>query len=541
MDTSILSTIVFVPAAGALLLSAFPAETRKAQRFFAVVVSLVPLALALDMWGRFDNAYGGFQFVERADWITRLGVSYFIGVDGVSLLLVLLTTFLTPLVVYASADSVHQRYKGYLVAMLLLETTMLGALVALDTLLFYVFWEMMLVPMFLIIGIWGGKRRVYAAIKFVLFTMVGSLPMLVAIVWIALVHGDQVGQVSFALTDWYGLQLSSSTQAWACAAMIVAFAIKVPMWPLHTWLPDAHVEAPTGGSVILAGVLLKMGTYGFYRFVLPLFPEALPLAMQLIGGLAVVGIVYGALVAMVQPDMKKLVAYSSVSHLGFVMLGLASLEVIGVEGAVFQMIAHGLSTGALFLLVGMIYERRHTRLIADFGGLWKQLPIYSACFLIVMLASIGLPGLCGFVGEFLILVGSFRAQPVLAIVAVSGVVLGAVYMLWMYQRVMFGELDSSTNGDLDDMRSGELVTLAPILALIVVMGVYPQPFLDTMKTSVEVTLAHASGAGEVRPRMISGTGVRAIAAIDDVGCDSSAASSQTASCSATAQADEGHH
>ncbi len=454
----------------------------------------------------------------------------------------LLTAFLTPLVIYSSGDSIHQRFKAYLVAMLLLETTMLGALVALDTLLFYVFWELMLVPMFLIIGIWGGKRRVYAAIKFVLFTMVGSLPMLVAIVWIALLHGEQVGQVSFALTDWYGLQLSSSTQAWACAAMILAFAIKVPMWPLHTWLPDAHVEAPTGGSVILAGVLLKMGTYGFYRFVLPLFPEALGLAMQLVGALAVVGIVYGALVAMVQPDMKKLVAYSSVSHLGFVMLGLASLEVIGVEGAVYQMIAHGLSTGALFLLVGMIYERRHTRLIADFGGLWKQLPLYSACFLVVMLASIGLPGLCGFVGEFLILVGSFHAQPLLAVIAVSGVVLGAVYMLWMYQRVMFGELDHSANGDLEDMRPAELLTLAPVLALIVIMGVYPQPFLDTMKTSVEVTLAHASGDHTIRPRMISGSGVRAISSVGerDSACDSSPGSSPTAACSAAAHGDGGH-
>lgn len=534
MGISSLSAMVFVPAAGALLLSAFPGETRKAQRWFAVMVSLIPLALAVEMWRRFDNAYAGFQFVERSQWISRLGVSYFVGVDGVSLLLVLLTAFLTPLVVYASADSVHQRFKAYLVAMLLLETTMLGALVALDTLLFYVFWELMLVPMFLIIGIWGGKRRVYAAIKFVLFTMVGSLPMLVAIVWIALAHGHQVGQVSFALTDWYGLQLSSATQAWACAAMIVAFAIKVPMWPLHTWLPDAHVEAPTGGSVILAGVLLKMGTYGFYRFVLPLFPDALPLAMQLVGTLAVVGIVYGALVAMVQPDMKKLVAYSSVSHLGFVMLGLASLEVIGVEGAVYQMIAHGLSTGALFLLVGMIYERRHTRLIADFGGLWKQLPLYSACFLVVMLASIGLPGLCGFVGEFLILVGSFRTQPLLAVVAVSGVVLGAVYMLWMYQRVMFGELDESANGDLDDMRSGELLTLAPVLALIVVMGVYPRPFLDTMKTSVEVTLAHASGDGTAGTRVISAAAAPAVALADDTlgECDLSPGSAHTGSCSA---------
>jgi NADH-quinone oxidoreductase subunit M len=312
------------------------------------------------------------------------------------------------------------------------------------------------------------------------------------------------GHASFALTDLYGLRLSYDVQVWACAALALAFAIKVPMWPLHTWLPDAHVEAPTGGSVILAGVLLKMGTYGFVRFVMPLFPDVLPTAMPWIGVLAVIGIVYGALVAMIQPDMKKLVAYSSVSHLGFVMLGLSSMTVVGVQGAVYQMVGHGLSTGALFLLVGILYERRHTRMIADFGGLWKQMPRYAVCFLVVMLASIGLPGLNGFVGEFLILLGTFRTEPALAAVAVSGVVLGAVYMLWMYQRVMFGPVTGTENQNLEDVKPSELLVLAPILALIVLLGVYPTPFLEKMEPTVVSILGRAEATNVVAvPRLAS--------------------------------------
>ncbi len=507
--------MVFSPVLGALAVAVVPPFATKALRRTALWTSLVPFFLGLAAWIRFDNGRSGFQLVERSQWIPQLGISYYVGIDGISLLLVLLTVFLTPLVLYSAADSIHRSLKGYLVAMLLLETTMLGTLVALDTLLFYVFWETMLVPMFLIIGIWGGARRIYAAIKFLLFTMVGSLPMLAALIYMALEAGRQTGQMSFALTDLYGLTLTPTVQMWSCLALALAFAIKVPMWPLHTWLPDAHVEAPTGGSVILAGVLLKMGTYGFVRFVLPLFPAVLPVAMPWIGVLAVIGIVYGALVAMVQPDLKKLVAYSSVSHLGFVMLGLASLNTIGVEGAVYQMLNHGLSTGALFLLVGMIYERRHTRLIADFGGLWKQLPIYASCFLVIMLSSVGLPGLNGFVGEFLILVGAFRTHPVLAAIAVTGVIFGAVYMLWMFQRVMFGPLDNPKNAELEDLNRREIGVLVPILAMVVIMGVYPRPFLKLMETSVVETLARADGSlaatatGErpsVRPQALARAG-----------------------------------
>jgi NADH-quinone oxidoreductase subunit M len=491
MELGALAWLILAPALGALALSAFPAEAKAAQRGTATAISLVPLAIALWLWSGFDASAKAFQFVERAPWIPRFGISWYLGIDGISLLLVLLTAVLTPLVLYAATQSIHKRLKAYLVSMLLLESAMLGTLVALDLVLFYVFWELMLVPMFLIIGVWGGERRVYAALKFVLFTMVGSLPMLAALLYLGLHHGQATGEMSFALTDLYGSRVSGTAQHWLFLAFALAFAIKVPMWPLHTWLPDAHVEAPTGGSVILAGVLLKMGTYGFVRFVLPLFPDATVAWAPWIGALAVIGIVYGALVAMVQPDMKKLVAYSSVSHLGFVMLGIASMNAVGLSGAVFQMVAHGLSTGALFLLVGVVYERRHTRLIADYGGLWKQVPNYAVCFLIVMLGSVGLPGLCGFVGEFLILIGSFHWSPVLAAIGVSGVVLGAAYMLRMYQRVMFGELDAGKNGELEDMTRGEIAVLAPLLALIVLLGVYPKPFLGMIETSVATTLEKA--------------------------------------------------
>jgi NADH-quinone oxidoreductase subunit M len=391
-------------------------------------------------------------------------------------------------------DTVHHKVKGYLVAMLMLETTMLGALVALDLLLFYVFWELMLVPMFLIIGVWGGERRVYASIKFLLFTMVGSLPMLAAILYLVYAHTQAAGTPSFALTDLYGTAMSTQAATFCFMAFFLAFAVKVPMFPLHTWLPDAHVEAPTGGSVILAGVLLKMGTYGFLRFLIPLFPNAMAESAWWIAGLAVIGIVYGALVAMVQPDMKKLVAYSSVSHLGFVMLGVASLNTPGMEGAVYQMLNHGVSTGALFFLVGVVYERRHTRLISEYGGLWKILPVYAVCFLLVMLSSVGLPGMNGFVGEFLILLGGFRFDKAMGAIAASGVVLGAAYLLWMYQRVMFGEVTNEKNREMKDMSARELGVIVPLIVLAILMGVYPKPFFDTMRASVDRTLARIPAA-----------------------------------------------
>ena len=485
----LLTLLVFTPAVGALLVALVPKNSIALMQRLAVVLSLVPLAIACQIWGVFDPSQGDFQLVERFGWLPAIGASYFVGIDGISLLLIGLTVVLTPLVVLSAMDTVHTKIKGYLVAMLMLETTMLGTLVALDLLLFYVFWELMLVPMFLIIGVWGGERRVYASIKFLLFTMVGSLPMLAAILYLVVAHTHAAGSPSFALVDLYGTAMPTSSAMLCFLAFFLAFAVKVPMFPLHTWLPDAHVEAPTGGSVILAGVLLKMGTYGFLRFVIPLFPNAMAASAGWIGALAVVGIVYGALVAMVQPDMKKLVAYSSVSHLGFVMLGIASLNTPGMEGAVYQMLNHGISTGALFLLVGVVYERRHTRLISEYGGLWKQLPLYAVCFLVVMLSSIGLPGLNGFVGEFLILLGGFRFDKVLGSIAVSGVVLGAAYMLWMYQRVMFGEVTNEKNTTLKDMSGRELAVVLPLVALALVMGVYPRPFFDTMRTSVARTLS----------------------------------------------------
>ncbi|HYC55788.1 MAG TPA: NADH-quinone oxidoreductase subunit M [Candidatus Binatia bacterium] len=495
----LLSLLVWTPAIGALLVSALPKEAETLMRRVAVAASLAPLAIGFWIWRLFDSSRGDFQLIETLPWLPSLGASYRLGVDGISLLLILLTVVLTPLVLISAADSVHKRVKGYLVSMLMLETTMLGTLVAIDALLFYVFWEMMLIPMYLIIGVWGGERRMYASIKFILFTMVGSLPMLAAIIYLGLQHAEASGTLSFALTDLYGTQMSLRAAQLCFFAFFLGFAVKVPMWPLHTWLPDAHVEAPTGGSVILAGVLLKMGTYGFLRFVMPLFPEVMAGAAYWIGALAVIGIVYGALVAMVQPDMKKLVAYSSVSHLGFVMLGLASLNTVGVEGAVYQMLNHGVSTGALFLLVGVVYERRHTRLISEYGGLWKVMPVYAICFLIVMLSSIGLPGLNGFVGEFLILMGGFRFDKVLGAIAVSGVVLGAAYMLWMYQRVMFGPVTNPANESMPDMSRRELGVIAPLIALAVIMGVYPAPFFDMMRESVAATLAH----GKKGPATIS--------------------------------------
>jgi NADH-quinone oxidoreductase subunit M len=482
-----LSVLLAIPVIGALVL-AFTARQRAVALFsIALLASVADFAWSLRILNRFDVHNGNMQLAERIPWVPAFGIEYSVGIDGISLFLVLLTTLLMPIAILASW-SVTERIKEYLISMLLLETGMLGAFVAIDLFLFYVFWEVMLVPMYFLIGVWGGTRRVYAALKFVIYTMAGSLLMLVAIIYLAARHAELEQVLTFDLLRLYGLRLPVDQQAWLFFAFALSFAIKVPLFPFHTWLPDAHVEAPTAGSVILAGILLKLGTYGFLRFAMPLFPDAALAAAPIIVALAVIGIIYGALVAMMQSDIKKLVAYSSVSHLGFVMLGLFALNIQGVQGAIFQMISHGLSTGALFLLVGMIYERRHTRMIDDFGGLWKQVPLFSVIFMLVTFASIGLPGLNGFVGEFLILLGAFGVMPLWTAVAASGVILGAVYMLWMYRRVIFGQLANPANAKLEDLNARELLLLAPILFLIVLMGVYPQPFLQRMKPAVELTL-----------------------------------------------------
>ena len=494
----ILSVIVFLPLLAAIFLMLIPPEQHTTLRRLAFISSLLPFGLSLLVLAAFDPNNTAMQFTAKVGWIPRFGINYSVGLDGLSLFLVLLTTFLMPIVILAAWGDVHKRIKEYMIFMMVLETGMLGAFMALDLFLFYVFWEVMLIPMYFLIGIWGGERRIYAAIKMVIYTMAGSLLMLVAILYLVALHTQQYGQPSFDLLRLYDLAMPLPVQRWLFAAFALAFAIKVPMFPVHTWLPDAHTEAPTGGSVILAGVLLKMGTYGFLRFAIPLFPLAAREAMPIIAVIAAIGIVYGALVCMIQPDLKRLVAYSSVSHLGFVMLGLAALNTQGVEGSIYQMLNHGLSTGALFLCVGVIYERRHTRLISEFGGLWHQLPVYAAIFMIVMLSSVGLPGLNGFVGEFLILLGAFDTHRVAAIVAISGVLLGAVYMLWMYQRVMFGPLTNPKNQELKDLSTREVLVFVPILVMLFVMGMYPQPFLSRMEPSVQAYI------GRMHQKMAAG-------------------------------------
>ena len=482
-----ISLLLAIPVLGALLLVVVPRRQIPLLFTVALLASALDFLWSIKIFGLFDPTQGEMQLVERVPWMPDFGIQYIVGIDGISLFLVLLTTLLMPIAILASW-SVKNRVKEYLIFMLLLETGMLGAFVALDLFLFYVFWEVMLVPMYFLIGVWGGTRRIYAALKFVIYTMTGSLLMLVAIIYLATRHAQVEQALTFDLLKLYGLHLPLNQQIWLFLAFALSFAIKVPLFPFHTWLPDAHVEAPTAGSVILAGVLLKLGTYGFLRFAMPLFPDAAMAAAPVVTALAVIGIIYGAVVAMMQSDIKKLVAYSSVSHLGLVMLGLFALNMQGLQGGIYQMLNHGLSTGALFLLVGMIYDRRHTRLISEFGGLWKQLPIFSAILMVVTFSSIGLPGLNGFVGEFLILLGSFRATPLWTAAAATGVILGAIYMLWMYRRVIFGPLVNAANEKLTDLNLREIGLLAPILFLIVLMGVYPVPFLQRIAPSVELSL-----------------------------------------------------
>jgi len=496
--TGDLSLIIFLPMIGALLLLLIPRDLTQGLFKTALLFTTLTFIWSLKVLWHFDPAKGEMQFEERLAWIPTYGIEYLLGIDGISLFLVLLTTLLGPIVILASW-TIFKKVKEYLIFMLLLETGMIGTFLALDLFLFYVFWEVMLIPMYFLIGVWGGPRRVYAATKFILYTMSGSLLMLVAIIYLATRNSQVTQLLTFDLLKIYNLQLPYEEQIWLFSAFALAFAIKVPLFPFHTWLPDAHVEAPTAGSVILAGVLLKMGTYGFLRFAIPLFPDATLAAAPYIIALAVVGIIYGALVAMMQADIKRLVAYSSVSHLGFVMLGLFVLNLQGVQGALYQMLSHGLSTGALFLIVGMIYDRRHTRMIDDFGGLWKPLPIFSAFFLVVILSSIGLPGLNGFIGEFLILLGAFKTVPFWTAGAATGVVLGAIYMLWMFRRVVLGPLNNPENQKLKDIGVREIILLVPILFLIVFMGIYPRPFLSRMKPSVELIIQRVESKKEAVP------------------------------------------
>ncbi|HYE89417.1 MAG TPA: NADH-quinone oxidoreductase subunit M [Terriglobales bacterium] len=498
MRIGLLTVVTFLPLAGALLLLLVPRRLETVLRGGALVVAAVTFFVSLPLYFRFDGGSADYQFTEYARWIPSLGAAYHIGIDGISLLLVLLTTLITPVALASAWHSVDDRVKEFVATILILETGMVGVFVSLDLFLFYVFWEAMLIPMYFVIGVWGGGRRIYAAVKFVLYTMVGSVLMLVAILVLYYQHGAATGMYTFDLPTVVRWVIPPGTgQTLMFLAFALAFAIKVPMFPFHTWLPDAHVEAPTAGSVILAGVLLKMGTYGFLRFCLPLFPDASLAFGPLVFALSVIGIVYGAWVSTVQPDIKKLVAYSSVSHLGFVMLGIFTLTPQGMVGGIIQMVSHGLSTGALFLLVGMIYERRHTRLIADFGGLWSVIPAFSAVFLIAVLSSVGLPGLNGFVGEFLILVGAFQVNRTLAAVATTGIIFAAVYLLWMYQRVIFGEVTHEENRHLTDLTAREWALLAPVLLFIVWIGVYPVAFTGKMEATVDALIAQVQSKASV--------------------------------------------
>lgn len=498
----LLTYLLLTPIIGGILVL-FSKPGRAIQiRWFGFGVSLVAFVISLIAYAKFESNSAQFQFVHKVLWIKSLNISYHVGIDGISLLLVLLTTFLTSLTLLSTWKAINKNLRMFTFSILFLEAGMIGVFISLDLFLFYIFWEAMLIPMYFIIGIWGGERRIYASVKFFLFTMAGSLLMLIAIIWLTVYAKSILGYFTSDIPELYniGNTIPHQIQMWMFGAFFLSFAIKVPLFPLHTWLPDAHVEAPTAGSILLAGVLLKMGTYGLIRFCLPLFPQSAVLFAPFISVLAVIGIIYGALVAMVQTDMKKLVAYTSVSHLGFIVLGIFAMTVESMQGAVIQMINHGLSTGALFFLVGILYERTHKRDIAFYGGIAKLVPLYSTVLMIVMLSSIGVPGLNGFVGEFLILLGAFKSSVLnswlFTIFAATGVIFSAVYLLWMYQRVVFGKI---TNGELQykltDMNTREIIVTIPFIIFIVWIGIYPNTFLKLTDASTKLILnqvgAHA--------------------------------------------------
>src|SRR5215467_8867733 len=493
--TFILPLIIGIPLLGAIFVMCTPKQESPLHRGIGLAFSFVTFLISLLLLRYFDKTRDNFQLGYDVEWIPVLGAHFKTGIDGMSVFLVLLTTLLMPLTLLCTGKAIEKHVREFIAAMLVLETGMLGAFVALDLFLFYVFWEVMLIPMYLLIGIWGGQRRLYASIKFVIYTMVGSLLMLVAIFYVYVKGGAVLGSYTTDLERLLTVALPYDAQVWCFGAFALAFAIKVPLFPLHTWLPDAHVEAPTAGSVILAGVLLKFGIYGFLRYAMPMFPHGAVVWAPAISLLAVIGIIYGALVAFAQDDVKKLVAYSSVSHLGFCALGVFALTTYGISGSIYAMLSHGLTTGGLFLGIGVLYDRRHTRRLAEYGGLWKQMPVFSGLFLVVVMGSAGLPALSGFVGEFLTILGTFiagdtlphgyslPAPRLLGALAATGVVLGAVYLLWMFQKVFFGKLDKARNGRLPDLYPRELWTFIPLVIMIFLLGMFPQKLLAVMEPS----------------------------------------------------------
>ena len=493
-DFPLLSLILFTPLVGALLLLFVGRERGDAIRWIANVFTFAGFVVSLPLWFWYDVSRPEFQFVERLSWIPSIGAEYFLGVDGFSVLLILLTTLMGSIAVLSSWTAITDRVKEYYIFLLVLQTGMLGAFMSLDFLLFFLFWEVMLVPMYFLIGIWGSDRRLYSAIKFFLYTLIGSVVMLLGILAIYFHYHAVTGVYTFDITQYHQMSIPVDLQRWIFLALFLGFAVKVPMFPFHTWLPDAHTDAPTAGSVILAAVLLKMGTYGFIRFSLPILPDASRYFVPMMVGLSIIAIIYGALVAMAQRDWKRLVAYSSVSHMGMVTLGMFALTPVGLTGSIVQQLNHGISTGALFLLVGVVYERRHTREIAEYGGLSKIMPMYAAVFLIMTMSSIGLPTLNGFIGEILILQGVFVVNKIWAAVAAAGIVLGAAYMLWLYQRTMFGKIDNPKNERLPDLSLREFATFAPLIVLAVWIGLYPSPFLRRLETSVSHVMSRVDTA-----------------------------------------------